>query len=100
MSENVVSAIRERLGSKLLDVNVHSPRRVYLDIRAEDLTEVAAELFDGMGARYAIASGMQTADGFEVLHHFAFDSDHVVVSVRVRSGPDAGPWGSVPGDVP
>jgi len=88
MTEDVVSAIRERLGAKLQDVNVRSPRRVYLDVRPEDLTEVADELFNGMGARYAIASGMQTADGFEVLHHFAFDSDHVVVSVRVRSGPD------------
>jgi len=85
MSEKLVSEIRQRLGDKVVDLHVHSPRRVYIDVAPGDLFATATVLFSGMGARYAIASGMQTADGFEVLHHFAFDSEHCVVSVRVRT---------------
>ncbi|MFW6189595.1 MAG: NADH-quinone oxidoreductase subunit C [Planctomycetota bacterium] len=86
MSEQLVSEVRERLGDAVLNVQVKSPRRVYIDLRPESLRGAAEELFRGMGARYAIASGMQVEDGFEVLHHFAFDSQHVVLSLRVRTG--------------
>jgi len=85
MSEKLVNDIRRNLGQKVRDLHVHSPRRVYLEVTPEDLLAVAGVLFSDMGARYAIASGMQTADGFEVLHHFAFDAEHCVVSVRVRT---------------
>jgi len=97
MSEKLVNDIRRNLGQKVRDLHVHSPRRVYLEVAPEDLVAVAGVLFSDMGARYAIASGMQTADGFEVasgmqtadgfevLHHFAFDAEHCVVSVRVRT---------------
>jgi len=38
--------------------------------------------------RFAIASGMQTGTGFEVLYHFAFDSDNCLVNVRVFTEED------------
>ena len=85
MNESLVNDMRSRLGPKAQALQVRSPRRVYLDVAPEDLVAVAGVLFNDMGARYAIASGMQTAEGFEVLHHFAFDPEHCVVSVRVRT---------------
>jgi len=86
MSENIVQTIREGLNEKIQNFFVKSPRRVYIDVAPEDLVESTRYLFRDLSARYAIATGMQTADGFEVLHHFAFDSDHVVVSLRVKVG--------------
>ncbi|MFO7956909.1 MAG: NADH-quinone oxidoreductase subunit C [Candidatus Brocadiia bacterium] len=85
MSEAVVEDLRQALGEKIQELTVHSDRRIYIDVAPEDLVEAARALFEGMGARYAIASGMETVDGFEVLHHFAFDSRHVLVSLRVRT---------------
>ena len=84
MAGKVVENIRAGLGEKLRNVEVRSPRRVYIDIAPDDLVQTVRYLFSDLGARYVIASGMQVADGFEVLHHFAFDSDHIVVSVRVK----------------
>jgi Ni,Fe-hydrogenase III component G len=85
MSERVIEEVRNRLGERAMDVQVRSPRRVYIDVAPDDLAEAARALFAGMGARYAIASGLQTENGFEVLHHFAFDADHLLVTLRVRA---------------
>ena len=82
MSQKVVNAVRDAIGPKVRNMLVHSDRRVYIDVAPEDITDVARCLWGELGARYAIASGLETAHGFEVLHHFAFDADHVLVSVR------------------
>jgi len=86
MSEGIVEKIRAGLGEKAGDIKVKNPRRVYMDVAGEDLVEVARYLWGELKARYAIASGMEVEGGFEVLHHFAFDKDHLVVSVRVKTG--------------
>jgi len=85
MSERIVNEVRGQLGTKIRELDVRSPRRVYVEVAPEDLVEAARVLFDVMHGRFATASGMQTADGFEVLYHFAFDAEHVLVSVRVRT---------------
>jgi len=85
MSEKVEQTIRSKLGKMIQKLDVHGPRRLYVDVASEHLVEAARCLFSDLGARYAIASGMQTGEGFEVLHHFAFDADHVLVSLRVRT---------------
>jgi NADH-quinone oxidoreductase subunit C len=84
MSERVLQAIRERLGDVVQDIQVRSPRRIYVNVAPDRLVEAARCLFADLGGRYAIATGMQVEGGFEVLHHFAFDADHVVVSLRAR----------------
>jgi NADH-quinone oxidoreductase subunit C len=89
MSEKVVHSIRQVLGEMILEMKVHSPRRIYVDIAPENLVEAARRVFRELDARYAIASGLQTPGGFEVLHHFVLDSAHVVVSLRVRTGAEA-----------
>jgi len=85
MSEKVAKAIAERLGDKAANVQVRSARRIYVDVAPQHLLDAARCLFSDMGARYAIASGMQVDGGFEVLHHFALDSEHVVISIRART---------------
>ena len=82
MSDTVVEAIQDGLGDKIQNLNVHSDRRVYIDVAPDDIQHVARFLWDTLKGRYAIASGLDTAHGFEVLHHFAFDEDHVLVTVR------------------
>lgn len=86
MADDVVAKIRDGLGAKAAKIEVRSPRRVYIDVSGEDLVGAARYLFDDLQGRYAIASGLETEEGFEVLHHFGFDADHVVVSLRVKTG--------------
>lgn len=85
MSESVEQKLRNALGSKIQDLSVRSPRRIYVEVAPEDMTEVVRCIFKDLRARFAISSGLQVPDGFEVLHHFAFDAEHVVLSVRVKT---------------
>ena len=84
MSEKVQQAVRDELGAAILQMTVHSPRRIYVDVAPQNLLAAVRGIFEKLGARYAIATGLQVQGGFEVLHHFAFDSDHVLVSLRTR----------------
>lgn len=82
MKEAVIDKLVEDLGPKLRKVFKKSKRRVYLDVEAEDLLDVAKYILDIDGVRYAIATGIDTPAGFEVLHHFDFDKHDIIVSVR------------------
>lgn len=84
MSEKLIEEIRAALGNRIESIEVKSPRRVYIDVTPQNLVAAARCLFSELGARYATASGMQVEGGFEVLHHFAFDADHLLASLRVR----------------
>lgn len=86
MANDVVATIRDGLGAKAAKIEIRSPRRVYVDVGDGDIVEAARYLFDELQARYVIATGMETEEGFEVLHHFSFDADGVVVSLRVKTG--------------
>ena len=57
MKEAVIDKLVEDLGPKLRKVFKKSKRRVYLDVEAEDLLDVAKYILDIDGVRYAIATG-------------------------------------------
>ena len=88
MSERTLERLRSGLGDKATAIEMRSPRRIYVELSPQHLVEAARWLFADVRARYAIATAAQTAQGFEVLHHFALDAEHVVVSLRVRAQGD------------
>ncbi|MCD6415494.1 MAG: NADH-quinone oxidoreductase subunit C [Planctomycetes bacterium] len=85
MSEKLVHDLTARLGAMIRELSVKNERRVYVEVAPDDLRQAVRVIFEEMGARYATATGMQVQDGFEVLHHFVFDSQRVVVSLRVST---------------
>jgi len=88
VQENVLDKLIEELGPKLKKVFRKSERRVYLDVETKDLLDVAKHILNIDGVRYAIATGIDTPAGFEVLHHFDFDKHNMIVSVRVLADRD------------
>ncbi|MFH1039342.1 MAG: NADH-quinone oxidoreductase subunit C [PVC group bacterium] len=85
-----IPELKEALDLKFLDEIVSwaekNPQRVYLEVKPAALREVAGEVFHQMGARFAIASAVQTLEGFQILYHFSFDGTGVILSLRVRLG--------------
>lgn len=49
----------------------------------EDMTKVADFIFAKQGARFIIASGIDTPEAIEILYHFAFDKLNKIVTVKV-----------------
>ena len=88
MREGTLDSLIEDLGTKLKKVFKKTSRRVYFDVEASDLLDVAKHILGVDGVRYAIATGIDTPAGFEVLHHFGFDKDDMMVSVRVLTDRD------------
>jgi len=88
VQESVLDKLIEDLGPRLKKVFKKSKRRVYLDVEPDGLLDVARYILKMDGVRYAIATGIDTPAGFEVLHHFDFDKHNMIVSVRVLADRD------------
>ncbi len=79
---NIKERIKEELGSKIKEWNEASARRIYFTIDKKDIYTAAEILFKKLGLRFAIASGIDTPAGFEILYHFTFDKTGEFYSVR------------------
>lgn len=83
MKEDVVKKITEKFKDKLLEVVNKSSIRTYIYVSRENAGEVIKYIFKDLGARLAIASGVDVRDGVEVLYHMAFDKLGKIVTVNV-----------------
>ncbi len=80
---SIASEVKERLGRKAIIWHEHSPRRIYISIRPQDLREAAKILFKDLSLRFATATGQDTPKGLEILYHFGFDKSGEIFSLRV-----------------
>ena len=81
----IIEQIRNHFKDKV-DIFEKSEKRIYVTVAKEDAKEVVRYLFREMGARMAIASGVDTRPGIEVLYHMAFDKHNMMVTVKVLVG--------------
>jgi NADH:ubiquinone oxidoreductase subunit C len=65
------------------EIHEHNPRRLYIRIPRERLTDAAKLLHRECGMRLAICTGIDTREGFEVLYHFSDDKDGVMYTLKV-----------------
>ena len=79
----MIEKLREKLGNLINDIKVHNERRIYITVDKKDLKEAVKIVFNDMGARYQIVTGVDNFDSFELLYHFSFDKEGgVIVSLR------------------
>ena len=72
-AEEIAGDLKAKLGDRLLGCEVRSPRRVYAEVRPEDLPETALYLWGERKCRFNIASGTQFRDGVaDRIKAFAF----------------------------
>jgi Ni,Fe-hydrogenase III component G len=73
-----LSPIRDRLTG----VEHRAGNRVFLPCEAQNVYEVCRFLFEGLGLRFVISTGIDAQDCFEVLHHFSDDASGCLVTVK------------------
>ncbi|MCM8804534.1 MAG: NADH-quinone oxidoreductase subunit C [Candidatus Omnitrophica bacterium] len=78
----MIENIKERLKDKIKEIKIHNERRVYLTIDRKDLKDVVNIIFNELGARYQIVTGIENFDKFELLYHFSFDKQGLIISLR------------------
>jgi len=82
--EETLSTLREKLGRRILAWHEKSPRRIYVEVRPEDVPAATRLMFRELGARFQIASGVDTPKAIEILYHWAFDRLDCIVTVRTK----------------
>lgn len=86
-----ITKIKETLGVRLLDSDEKSRERVFLEVAPETVPEISRLMFKELGARFQIASGVDTPTAIEVLYHWALDDAGCVITVRTlldRTNPE------------
>ena len=79
----MIEKLKEKLGDLIKDVKVHNERRIYLTVEKDNIRKATEIVFNDMGARYIIVTGVDNFDSFELLYHFSFDKEGgVIVSLR------------------
>ncbi len=84
-AQQVLNLLKERLGKHFLGFSQPTANRLYVDLRKESVGDAVKLVFNEIGARYVISVGTDKRPlngGFEVLHIFAFDKDHLRIGLR------------------
>lgn len=85
-SNETLNRILGALGEHVMSCEEKSRRRVYLDVAPETVFEASSVMFEEIGARLQIATGVDTPRGIEVMYHWALDEEDCVVTVRTTVG--------------
>ncbi|MEM4425933.1 MAG: NADH-quinone oxidoreductase subunit C [Candidatus Nezhaarchaeales archaeon] len=70
-----------------ISIDVRSSKRIYVDIRKEDIRKAAKlflDLFEPLRGRFSTATAMDCRDHFEILYHFSFSELGLVLTVRCK----------------
>ncbi len=82
--EQVMVRIEETLAGRMVASRDRSPKRSEIDVRPEDVSAITRLLCADLGARFQIASGVDTPQFIEILYHWAFDRLGWVLTVRTQ----------------
>ena len=82
--EEVLSQLTTGFKDDIVEVFDKSIKRVYLEIKPESLVKIASFIFKDLGARFNIASGVDTRFFMEILYHFTLEDINLLISLRVK----------------
>jgi Ni,Fe-hydrogenase III component G len=86
---DIITTLQTQLGDAILAVKRKSGQRIYIDINADRLTDASQLMLGQLGGRLQIATGIDTSDGYEVMYHWAMDTEGIVITLRVTVDHDS-----------
>jgi len=84
----VLDDLKYRFKDNIIDIIDKSAKRVYIEIKAESIVEIATYIFRTLEARFNIASGVDTRENIEILYHFIIEEINLLISLRVKLNKD------------
>ena len=82
--DKILKDIQERFKEEIISIFDKSPKRVYIEIKPESIRKIAGYIFKDLGARFNIASGVDTRYHMEILYHFTIEDINLLISFRVK----------------
>ena len=80
--EKAIEKLKENFADKIINWKDRSAKRIYVDVRPDDIPEMARYLFKNLKARFITASGVDMPKAIEIIYHFSFDEGVLVLSLR------------------
>ena len=82
--DEVLDTMRKRFQDDIVDVFDKSGNRVYIEIKPEAIVRAGQYVFRDLGARFNIASGVDSRFHIEILYHFTIEEINLLISLRVK----------------
>ena len=82
--EEILNDLKTNFKKDILNIFDKSKTRVYIDINPGALKSITGYIFKDLGARFSIASGVDTRTDIEILYHFTFELQNFIISLRVK----------------
>ena len=82
--DEILNDLKKRFKDSIIDVFDKSKTRVYIEINPAHLVKVATYIYKDLGARFSIASGVDTRTDIEILYHFTLELQNFIISLRVK----------------
>ena len=80
----IIDQIRKEFKTKILDVKIHNPKRSYITIDKDSLIEITDYIYNKLKYRFAIASGLDSGEGLEIIYHFSDDrKTGAIINIKV-----------------
>jgi len=67
---------------KVISVEKTTGKRIYLTCESEKAFDICKFLYEDLGCRFVIATGIDSDNYFEILYHFAYDELGCVITVK------------------
>jgi len=80
----LVQELKAHLGERALAIEQTAKNNIFVTIRPEDVVECARIVWDGMQSRWGVITGIDVVGGIELLYHFIFDRQHMVVTLKTK----------------
>ncbi|MFH1772392.1 MAG: NADH-quinone oxidoreductase subunit C [Candidatus Omnitrophota bacterium] len=80
--EEILQDLQTRFKDSIVNTIDKSQTRVYFEIKSQGLVKIATYIFNGLGARFNIASGVDCPHTIEILYHFTIEEINLVISLR------------------
>ena len=82
MEKNIPEIVRDRFGAAIRETVTPNDRRVYITVDKTEIPAVCRFLHHELGGRLCIATGTDTRSGVEILYHFMFPAEHLVMTMK------------------
>jgi len=71
-----------QIKDKLIAIEQKTDNRIFLLCEAQNAYDVNKFLFEDVGIRFVIATGIDDKDCFEVLYHYSYDRTGCVITIK------------------
>ena len=82
MNQEELNKRLAEIKDKLIGIEQPLDNRIFVSCEAEKAYDVSRFLFEDLGCRFVIVTGIDAEDCFEVLYHFSYDQLGTVITVK------------------